>query len=352
MQPQQEPQYQLRDLKFSVQNIAKIVDWTKKSYLWEFEFKSLINPSAQWSPVRIQFIDSINSGKRTVIVNGKLLLEGVKVNNFAHEPYTILESPIQVKIWKHCMTSALFKGFDLLIQGSLFSDLYAQFQAKYSNKSNSQHSSASNNNHSSNYQGALSDYHRIGTQWQTINNHKSAANATNEFKFNFQTNGVSQRNLNQYLQKDEEAPQMMEDFFNFHSEQPSLKRSLTMAVGQNEMMSIEEFFAGNQVIEKKPSEQSTLNDLMNLDLSDQPPVVTSNQPNTPSGPQVKTPKSTEKAGFKPDPFMTNRMINYAPQVPQMMSEYNTGSVMMSGQPMYFMGQPMMVMPQPLTTHYY
>lgn len=98
----------------------------------------------------MQFLDSINSGKRTVIVNGKILLEGAKLNNFAVDPYTVLESPIQVQIWKHCMTNAVFKGFDLVVQGSLFSDLFVQFQAKYSNKGGSSNHSSVNNNSSNN----------------------------------------------------------------------------------------------------------------------------------------------------------------------------------------------------------
>lgn len=70
-----------------MENVAKIVDWTKKSYIWKFEFKNLITGKEEWHALKIQFLDSLNSGKRTIIVNDQIVLNKARLNNFAIEPY-------------------------------------------------------------------------------------------------------------------------------------------------------------------------------------------------------------------------------------------------------------------------
>ena len=43
---------------------------SKKKYVWAFEIKH----QGQWLPMRVQFLDSLNSGRRTVIFNEVLVL--------------------------------------------------------------------------------------------------------------------------------------------------------------------------------------------------------------------------------------------------------------------------------------
>lgn len=126
-----------------------------------------------------------------------------------------MQTPINVKIWKHQKAQSVFKGYDLIIQGSLFSDLYAQFKAKHHQSSSSlqtekAHSSATTNE--VNYSGALENYNRVGNEWQAINNHKSAGIGgpmRDEFKFNFQTNRASQKAFQQFVNN--QAPQQIEE---------------------------------------------------------------------------------------------------------------------------------------------
>jgi hypothetical protein len=56
---------QVRNLSFKQQNVGKFFDWSKKSYLWTFEAKKC----NEWLLFKIQFLDSLKSGKRTLIVN-------------------------------------------------------------------------------------------------------------------------------------------------------------------------------------------------------------------------------------------------------------------------------------------
>lgn len=66
---------QVRNLSYKQENVGKFFDWSKKSYLWNFEAKK--SNSLDWNSFRVQFLDSLKTGKRTLILNGKYLLDKV-----------------------------------------------------------------------------------------------------------------------------------------------------------------------------------------------------------------------------------------------------------------------------------
>jgi hypothetical protein len=75
--PFQQNSLQVRNLRFKVENVGKFFDWSKKSYIWTFEAKK--SNMFSWIPIRIQFLDSLKSGKRTLLLNDSYLLNKVYV---------------------------------------------------------------------------------------------------------------------------------------------------------------------------------------------------------------------------------------------------------------------------------
>ena len=75
--PSQRNPLQVKNLHLKVENVGRFFDWSKKSYVWTFEAKK--SNMSNFVSVRIQFLDSLKSGKRTLILNDKYILNKVYV---------------------------------------------------------------------------------------------------------------------------------------------------------------------------------------------------------------------------------------------------------------------------------
>ncbi|CDW79276.1 UNKNOWN [Stylonychia lemnae] len=114
-------QIELRNFFFESQNVGKRLNWSKKCYSWTFE-ASIQKPDQpeMHQKYRIQFLDSLNSGKRTITLNDNVVLFKTKINNFAIEPYTVQKDPLKLQISKHTKKGSMFKQYELLIENREF----------------------------------------------------------------------------------------------------------------------------------------------------------------------------------------------------------------------------------------
>eukprot|EP00347_Sterkiella_histriomuscorum_P013025 403366303 len=134
----------LQNFEYSSNNVGKRLNWSKKSYTWSFEAvfngKPQVSQNSSFTSnrgsivdqsfgsktdhcpqkYRIQFMDSLNSGKRTIVVNDVVVLHKAKMNNFGVEPYQIVSSPLDIKIVKYNKKGPMLNKFEVLINDKEF----------------------------------------------------------------------------------------------------------------------------------------------------------------------------------------------------------------------------------------
>jgi len=74
--------YQLGQLNFEVKNLGKMFSGSKKSYHWNFDIRIPVSNDEEnktWKLMTIVLTDSCYSNKKSLLVNGKKVIENEKM---------------------------------------------------------------------------------------------------------------------------------------------------------------------------------------------------------------------------------------------------------------------------------
>ena len=71
--------YHLANLSFVVKNLGKVFATSKREYHWVFNMRVPGTDEDRWTPIQVILIDSSFSNKKSLVVNGKKIIDKEKM---------------------------------------------------------------------------------------------------------------------------------------------------------------------------------------------------------------------------------------------------------------------------------